>query len=313
MEHDIMEKVNCALCGSSDNIPVLTTTGGHFLARCAQCGFQFYSPRPRARWIEAYYHDEAFYEKTNITAVEIVMDILAHRQATPGKLLDVGCGIGALVALARKKGWDAVGIDTSPKAAALAKRELDIDVLQTCLGDAPFDPDTFDVVVLLAVLEHAFDPAALAEQTLRALKPGGLAIFSLPNLDNLSYLLMPNKAEYSWFVKEHINHFTLRTLRALLEKVGFRDLEFYLCGHFTLDGTGDHAQLLPGKGYIRAVRDMLPHILEPRARQIFSKEAGDLSDPEVVEVMRRQAAVWNLEPGEYSITDAVYASALRPT
>ena len=76
-------EVNCALCGSSEKFPVLQTKEGCFLSRCAQCEFQFYSPRPASDRIEAYYHEEEFYEKVNITAVEIVMDILGYHQLKP--------------------------------------------------------------------------------------------------------------------------------------------------------------------------------------------------------------------------------------
>ena len=307
------EEIDCALCGSSNPIPVLSSKSGLFLARCAQCDFHFYSPRPRIDQIESYYHGEDFYQKVNITAVEIVMEILAHHKIQPGKLLDVGCGVGSLVALLQKLGWQSVGMDTSPKAAELAKRELGLDILQAHLGDTTFEPETFNVVVLLAVLEHVVKPVDMMAQVWDLLKPGGLVVFSLPNLDNLSYILMPNKAEYSWFIKEHINHFTLKTLRTLLQKTGFRNINFHMCGHFTLEGAGDNLKLTPGPGYVRVVRKMLPHVLNPLAREIFSKEGADLTDLEVLEAMAQQANAWKLPPGEYSVSDAVYVSAFKVT
>jgi 2-polyprenyl-3-methyl-5-hydroxy-6-metoxy-1,4-benzoquinol methylase len=305
-------EVNCALCESSEKELVFKTKDGHFLSRCLNCGFQFYSPRPDSPQIEAYYHEEEFYEKTNITAVEIVMEILAHHNLRSGKLLDIGCGVGALVALAGKKGWEAVGMDPSPKAAALAKQVLDLDILQSYLGDSSFEPETFDVVVLLAVLEHSFDPVSIMKNVWKILKPGGWIIASTPNLDNISYYLMNNREEYSWFIKEHINHFTLKTHRLLLETVGFENPEFHMCGHFGIQKNGPIPQLLPSPTFARAARNMFSQSLDPAAQQMFGKDSAGLSDSELIAIMQKQVEQWDLQAGEYSLSDAVYLSAQKP-
>ncbi len=305
-------EVNCALCGSSAKIPQFTTRDGHHLARCRECGFQFYSPRPQSGRIEAYYHGQEFYEKVNITAVEIVMDILAYLGMKPGTLLDVGCGVGALVALARKKGWDAVGIDPSPKAVELAKQVLDLEIRQAYLQDADLEPESFDVIVLLAVLEHAFEPVAVMNHVRRFLKPGGRVIFSTPNLDNLTYHLMRAKPEYDWFIKEHINHFTITTHRALLEKTGFMQPEFHMCGHFAIEKADEGTKLLPTATFPRAARKLFAESLEPVAQRQYHKSSADLSDSELLDIIAQQAAAWNLEQGEYSLSDAVYVSAHKP-
>ncbi len=304
-------EVNCALCDSTEKEAVFKTRDGHFLARCVNCGFQFYSPRPTSQQIEAYYHEEEFYEKTNITAVEIVMDILAHHNLHQGKLLDIGCGVGALVALAQKKGWEAVGLDPSPRAAELAKQVLDLEITQSYLAESNFEPETFDVVVLLAVLEHAFDPLAIMRQVKDILKPGGRVIFSTPNLDNLTYHLMDHKPEYSWFIKEHINHFTLKTHRTLLKTVGFQEPEFHMCGHFTIEGGGADVKLLPSPTFPRAARSLFAGSLDAPAQNLFAKSSAALSDSELVEILRQQAGLWNLGEGEYSLSDAVYVSAQK--
>lgn len=306
----ILEEINCSICGSSGKLPVLTTKLGFSLVRCIQCGFQFYSPRPASEHIEEYYHGEDFYRNVNIQSVENVLPLLPK---IPGKLLDVGCGVGALVSLSNKIGWNAVGMDTSPKAVELGKRELDLDILPNRLENCPFKPETFDVIVLLAVLEHVFEPLFMMKQVENFLKPGGTVIFSTPNLDNLPYLLMENKADYSWFIKEHINQFTLEAHRTLLKKAGFHNVTFHHCGHFIVEGTGNDTNLLAGENFLKGVRDSLLSILEGLSRQVYSKTATDLSDAEITEVMRRQINTWNIKQGEYSITHAVYGRAFKKT
>ena len=278
------------------------------MVSCAECDFQYYSPRPPTAHIEAYYHGVEFYEKINFPAIEIALSLLPESQ---GKLLDVGCGVGALVAVSRKMGWDAVGMDTSPKAVELAKKKLDLEILPNYFKNTPFQPETFDVIVLLAVLEHVFELVSMMKQVWRLLKPGGTVIFSTPNLDNLPYLLMKNKEEYSWFVKEHINQFTLKTLRTLLKKTDFHGLTFHQCGHFIVERVEDKMNLLPGTDFHTGIRSTLINILDHLSEKTFSKRASELTDSELTEVMRHQINAWSIGPGEYSITHAVYGKAFK--
>ncbi|MBL8807228.1 MAG: class I SAM-dependent methyltransferase [Rhodospirillales bacterium] len=102
------------------------------------------------------------------------------------KIIDLGCGHGAIVWAARRVGYRNIeGVDASPEQVAMAKtlgiegvRQGD---LMATLRAAP--AESFDAVVLFD-LYHYFDPATqlrLADEVRRVLKPGGRFIMHLPN------------------------------------------------------------------------------------------------------------------------------------
>lgn len=90
-----------------------------------------------------------------------------------GRLLDVGCGTGALVREARSAGHDAIGVEPDPEMASLASRALGRDVAVAGLPDLPHADDGFDAVVASFVLNHVDDPRAGARELARVAAPGG--------------------------------------------------------------------------------------------------------------------------------------------
>ncbi len=90
-----------------------------------------------------------------------------------GRLLDVGCGTGALVRDARSAGHDAIGVEPDPEMASLASRALGQDVEVAGLPDLPHADDGFDAVVASFVLNHVDDPRAGARELARVAAPGG--------------------------------------------------------------------------------------------------------------------------------------------
>jgi SAM-dependent methyltransferase len=91
-----------------------------------------------------------------------------------GRLLDVGCGTGALVRAARDAGADAIGVEPDPEMAALASSLLGDEVVEAALPELPFADDGFDVVVASFVLNHVDDPRAGARELARVAAPGGV-------------------------------------------------------------------------------------------------------------------------------------------
>ncbi|GAB3023062.1 hypothetical protein GCM10011376_38970 [Nocardioides flavus (ex Wang et al. 2016)] len=89
------------------------------------------------------------------------------------RLLDVGCGTGALVRAARDAGLDTTGVDPDPEMAALAADGLGSRVPVAGLPDLPFADDGFDAVVANFVLNHVDDPRAGARELARVAAPGG--------------------------------------------------------------------------------------------------------------------------------------------
>lgn len=96
------------------------------------------------------------------------------------RLLDVSCGDGHLVALARRRGLDAVGADFALAAVTAARRRG----ARAVVGDGerlPFPDRSFDYVTHLGSLEHYERPARGAAEVWRVLRPGGEAAVLLPN------------------------------------------------------------------------------------------------------------------------------------
>ncbi|RJP72841.1 MAG: class I SAM-dependent methyltransferase [Candidatus Abyssobacteria bacterium SURF_17] len=110
------------------------------------------------------------------------------------RILDVGCGRGEFVKYMTTKGHTCDGIDYSKDAVEIAlesaRQDLSSDDLRNCRfhlmdsTDMRFDDGTFDLCLMLDIIEHLYPPAL--EKTLnevhRVLKPGGrLIIHTVPN------------------------------------------------------------------------------------------------------------------------------------
>lgn len=118
------------------------------------------------------------------------------------KLLDVGCGGGILAEAMAHRGADVTGIDMGEAPLAVAQLhglESGIAVnYHRCTAEemAEQQPETFDVVTCLEMLEHVPDPLSVIEACSRLVKPGGHLYFSTINRNPKSYLFAVVGAEY---------------------------------------------------------------------------------------------------------------------
>jgi len=95
-----------------------------------------------------------------------------------GKLLDVGCSIGTLVAEANLLGFTASGVDLDSNAIEIGI-QLGRPVSQKDLNSFP--DSSFDVIVLQHTLEHVSTPRKFIAALRDKLKPNGYLLISIPN------------------------------------------------------------------------------------------------------------------------------------
>lgn len=93
-------------------------------------------------------------------------------------ILDMGCGDGELAVELWRRGAKVTGIDASAQmiaaARARARRDgADIDFTVATGQNLPFAPDTFDIVVTVAVLCFVEEPTSVLQEATRVLRPGG--------------------------------------------------------------------------------------------------------------------------------------------
>jgi SAM-dependent methyltransferase len=100
---------------------------------------------------------------------EAALDLLDPKMGE--RILDIGCGDGALTHKIVERGTDVVGVDDSPELVAAA-RSIGLDVLEMDAADMTFDAE-FDAAFSNAALHWMLDKERVAEATFRALKACG--------------------------------------------------------------------------------------------------------------------------------------------
>lgn len=228
-----MTECLCPLCSSTRCELAETTEPPHRLVRCADCSLVFVDPIPDSGELSRHY-DQDYYAEWVSTQRDKRERMWSRRlkgienKSTGGDILDVGCGDGLFLELAKRNGWRVQGTDVSAYAAGFASERLGQSVFCGEIWDAGFHEQSFDVVTLWHVLEHTTQPACVLHEVRRVLKAGGTLVLAVPNLNDhlmrLAYRLVKGRRlrRFSLRDKEiHLFHFSVNSIRRLLDAAGF--------------------------------------------------------------------------------------------
>jgi 2-polyprenyl-3-methyl-5-hydroxy-6-metoxy-1,4-benzoquinol methylase len=170
----------CPLCSAPCRRDVVSARDWS-LARCLACGLYYRNPPPAEkmrRHYENVYEDDLtsdHIDERRRAVFATFLETFAPRGG--GRLLDIGCGSGEFLTLARERGWSVEGVEVSPGGAALARRRgLTVHASVEELPD-----DAYDVVTLWNVIDFFSHPLEQMRHIRRVLVPGGTTLVRAPN------------------------------------------------------------------------------------------------------------------------------------
>ncbi len=136
----------------------------------------------------------------------MVRDLIRTHAPSARTVLDVGCASGDTI-FSLKDIYDVTGVEISDEAIKLAHAR-GLNIVKSSLPAIPFPDSSFDVVLMLDVLEHLKDDDAALAEVRRVLKPGGVSIIFVP-----AFMFL-------WSITDVLSHHERRYTRGpLLERI----------------------------------------------------------------------------------------------
>lgn len=219
--------IPCNLCGGTE-VSILSnrSRSGKPLRTviCRACGLVWSDPRPHDA--RQFYEEEyrLSYKHTYspkpkhvlraghvaLSRFEKIEQLLPSRKA----VLDVGTGGGEFAYLLQSLGHGVSGIEPNRGYADYSIREYGLAVQVGFVQDATFAPESFDVITIWHVLEHTEDPGFILSLLRSWLKPDGMLVVEVPNVEATC------QAPRSTFHEAHLYNFNVVSLRRLARKHG---------------------------------------------------------------------------------------------
>lgn len=137
---------------------------------------------------------------------------------TPLDILDVGSGGGEFAYLLQSLGHHVQGIEPNKGYAEYSIREYELNVHVGFIQDIIIPQQSFDLITIWHVLEHTVNPFAVLTKLHALLKPQGILVVEVPNIEAIC------QSPKSTFHAAHIFHFNIATLTRLAEKSGFTEI-----------------------------------------------------------------------------------------
>jgi len=236
-----MRQISCPICDGEEAIAVYAATlptsfdesappspyAAHYqINQCIECGLLYSSPVMDGAGVSALYEKSS---ETNVVPgeeknVRHTMD-LYYRLAAPHlerkqRILDVGCDVGFLLEAARKDGFvELFGIEPTPPALATARKIPGCTVVSTFYEDTEYTDNSFDLITLIHVLDHLFNPNIVLKRAYGQLRPGGLIVAVVHNVDSLLGRLLGER--FPVFNLYHHFFFNKSTLAELFRRHGY--------------------------------------------------------------------------------------------
>jgi 2-polyprenyl-3-methyl-5-hydroxy-6-metoxy-1,4-benzoquinol methylase len=214
--------------------------------QCSECSFIFLDPRLTADELRLLYSDEYFlhdgadfgahsasdYETAAIKGSVKFPKILGwiRRFKPSGEFFEIGCGMGYFLEYARKEGYSVSGIEYAELGVRSAREKFGLDVQRGSFEELAPEPAKYDVIFMGDVLEHLIQPLEMLTKAHSMLKASGVVALEVPSMFNsltgrfatLGMRLLRTKKKMT-LPPYHVNEFTPKTLRTVIERAGFRE------------------------------------------------------------------------------------------
>lgn len=208
------------------------------LMGCRSCGLSFLAPEPERDSEENKYWANVKQKKIYFEELieenfkkDFSQKLRLIESFVPGKgiLLDIGCGTGQFLSIAKEKGWNVYGQDISEEASRIAKEKYGIKVFVGKPEEAGPCDFTFDCVTLWDVIEHIKYPLHSLKAIHASIRDDGLLVIRTPNESGLirkkirflAGLGITSFLKYVYYTP-HYFYFQKKTLSLMLEQVGFK-------------------------------------------------------------------------------------------
>jgi 2-polyprenyl-3-methyl-5-hydroxy-6-metoxy-1,4-benzoquinol methylase len=215
----------CYLCheGSLDTIQDFP-----WLVKCRSCGLVF-NPDLSINSREV---SDRFYDQLNMEHRRRIKSVLLNvanvrwrwlqkrLELQNGHILEIGCGTGEFLVVAKRKGWRVEGLELSEKFREAAKTWYALELKGEELSQANYPAETFDVVALLHVFEHLPNPLEFLTQIVKLVKPGGWLFIVVPNLSSWTDSLF-GKSSPTLIKMDHFFHYDDSTLQKMIARSDF--------------------------------------------------------------------------------------------
>ncbi len=237
--------MSCPVCLNRVTAPHLTgndllfesTAKTFVLHGCESCRCLFLNPMPGDEEIAGFYPHQYWWNTSKAQAnatlkkleslyrrlalrdhISFIVRAARNRQGL--NLLDVGCGPGTLLGLLKDRGFRTLGLDFSAEAAHVAEVENGVRVVVGSLEQAAFPDQSFDIVTLFHVMEHVTNPRSILAEVARILKPEGVVVLQVPNIDSFQFRAFGARW-YGLDIPRHVIDYSKHSMLKLLGDSGF--------------------------------------------------------------------------------------------
>ena len=233
----VQNNISCLICDTKNSRSLFTyryDDKSSDIRECLECGHLYMYPVPledlTKRTMDTISDAEFFgHPVLKFLHEQLVinreMNIVNHILHVDHKsLLDIGCGTGWSTAIWQKNGFKVTGLEPSLTRSKIARDVHHLTVSNEHLENFKTD-ELFDVIVLRHLLEHIENPTAMLKKIKTFLKPDGLLLIVIPNIDCLGRYLY--QEHWEWVLPWHLHFYTPKTLTRLLTKLGYSKMKIY--------------------------------------------------------------------------------------
>lgn len=227
----------------------LANVYGFLYRECQGCGSAYVANPPASQDLEAVYTSAYYtaanklllandqlieYRVSNIAEPKVAF-VAEHLGSSRKTWLDVGCGVGEILAAARRHGFEVLGLEANPMESEYARKTFGVEVRnQYVTDDALRDKrGQFGVVSLFSVLEHVLDPSRLLGSIANIQLPGDTLVLEVPHYPSLSVasqVTFPDKINRMMHPPLHLFLFSFDALKGLLKSHGYEPCAAWFFG-----------------------------------------------------------------------------------